>query len=199
DDAALFADIDLNTLAGRAAQYLGKMRISGGRPPECADCKPNFDGNTELNKAEFSKFGIIAQLGADFAFNSSATDIKVPWDVDTSAWYWTFLRECIIRGILKNNPDGSSRPAEMINTATALEIIKRLKAPNYTFDKALLNKADFWTDVTGTDWWTDAAAFAYEKNLLPHRMKTDGGKFRADSTLTRYETAVIFYQLANSQ
>jgi hypothetical protein len=249
-DNPIFADININTIAGKAAVFLGATGISGGRPPECPDCRPLFDGNANLNKAEFSKFSLLWLLGPHsfddpmpqmrdpqttprdrvernydnlvgphsfydpmpgVDYPPPATDITnwkvphsftdpmprmndpVPQDIDANAWYWIFIKEAIRRGMIQGHPDGRVGPGEQINTATALTIIRRMLGDSWNIGEGFNGQ---WSDVNGSEWFAEGALMAHDLNLLPHRMNS--GKFRPNSTLTRYETAVIFLSLSEA-
>lgn len=172
-----FADTDTDELEGLAAGELYRRGVLGGYPDG------EFKGDREVNRAEASKFLLLARFEV---VEETGEDVKFS-DVIRGQWYVKYINAAAEKGIISGHPDGSFRPANTVNTAEFLKML------SLTFDLEL-DLPYSYTDVEADAWYAQYVGAAELYDLFPER--TD--EIMPADPLTRNEVAVAIYQyLAN--
>ena len=173
-----FPDTEIDNLIGMAAAELYRRAIIGGYPDG------EFKGNQNVNRAEASKFLLLARYGT---VNEISNSGKFP-DVLDGQWYTKYVVTAADKGIINGHPDGTFRPADTVNTAEFLKML------SLTFGLQL-NLPHSFSDVSTEDWFAIYAGTAEEYNLFPSRSQY----LLPSDTLTREEVAVAIYQFLQNR
>jgi hypothetical protein len=131
-----------------------------------------FGPDDQLTRAEITK---IAMLAFDYPVGT-ATNTGFS-DVDSSAWYATYVTSAKEAGIVSGYSDGTFKPNAPVTRAEALKILiiaSKLSvagAPDSSF-----------TDVAQTAWYADFVDFAFDKKIVSGLTPTT---FGPDQFVTR--------------
>lgn len=130
-----------------------------------------------LNRAEMVKILLKA-------YDYSSGTLDTPFlDVSSDEWYFKYLSKAYEIGMVKGNSDGNFSPAALINRAEFFTMLYRMSG-----QKKFYYRSEF-ADVSASDWYLTAAAFAINNNLL------DEGVFLPSQVVTRREAAKAIYKM----
>ncbi|MCD8391072.1 MAG: S-layer homology domain-containing protein, partial [Firmicutes bacterium] len=108
-------------------------------------------------------------------------------DVDTSLWYHEYIDYALENGLMNGISDTTFEPNTATTRGMIVTILYRLEG------EPTANSASDFTDVVSGAWYADAVAWAAENGIVNGY---DNGKFGADDTITREQTAAILYRYA---
>jgi len=174
-----FPDTSLDDLEGRAAAELYRRAVLGGYPDG------EFKGDREVNRAEASKFLLLARFGSvdlETENNGKFTDVL------DGQWYVPYVVTMAEKGFIVGYYNGTFGPNNTINTAEFLKIL------TLVFDLETGLDHNF-TDVADEQWYTKFAGTATKYNLFPKR----GTVLNPAETITRDEIAVAIYQFLKNR
>jgi len=178
-DVNPFPDTNLDDLEGRAAAELYRRAVLGGYPDG------EFKGDREVNRAEASKFLLLARFGSIDLDKKNNGKFK---DVLEGQWYVPYVIYAAEKSILQGYADGNFKPEQSVNTVEFLKLLTK------TFDLELNVEYDF-DDVDSSVWFAKYAGSATKYNLFPKR----GTHLDGASMLTRDEVAVAIYQFLKNR
>lgn len=110
-----------------------------------------------INRAELIKLLVEAEIGTP-----DAPDEDCFTDVSADEWYAPYICEAKDRGWIDGNPDGSFRPADLVNKAEAIKMLLNSQEVSLL---AYLGEAPF-EDTSVDDWYTIYIASAEDLGLL---------------------------------
>lgn len=135
-----------------------------------------FGPDDQLTRAEITK---IAMLAFDYPVaTSTASGFS---DVDSSAWYATYVTSAKQAGIISGYSDGTFRPNAPVTRAEALKIL--LTAAKLSVAGA---PDSSFTDVVQTAWYADFVDYAFDKKIVSGLTPTT---FGPDQLVTRGQVA----------
>ncbi len=168
-----FSDTDIKTLAGKAAAYLYNKNIIGGFKDG------TFRGNNDVNRAEATKFLLLAKgISVKDVSSSQFSDLK------EGEWYVKYVVTAANEGIISGYKDGTFKPGNTVTVAEFLKIITK----TFDLDTGLSYS---YKDVNSEDWFASYVGIAEKYDLFPDK---DNGYLEPSSNLTRYDVAVAIYQ-----
>lgn len=171
-----FSDVNTYNLEGRAANFLRNKKIIGGFPDG------EFKGNRDVNRAEASKFLLLA--GNYNVPESNQIQNSTFEDIAGDEWFAKYVITAKKENIINGYPDNKFRPGHTVNTAEFLKMLS----------KALNTEKNIphdYTDVKTNDWFNIYAGLAKKYDLFPEN-KTK--KLNPAKNLTRKEVAIAIYQ-----
>lgn len=121
---AAFPDVNNSTRYHTAIDYAESYQIVSGYPDG------SFKPQNRINRAEFTKIIVAAQLGYDPAQDPSGFDIYslvgVHFsDITAGQWYVPYLRRAVNVEYISGYPDGTFKPANDISFVEAAKIIAK--------------------------------------------------------------------------
>jgi hypothetical protein len=169
-----FSDTTLESLSGVAAAQLYRMGIIGGYPDG------EFKEKRLVNRAEAAKFLLLARFGEIPERDNNG---RFP-DVLDGEWYTKYVVTAADRGIIDGHPDGTFRPADVVNT---VEFLKML-ANTFEIDQYLPYR---YLDVYRSDWFAAYAGVAKKYKLFPERSQR---YLKPGEELTRADVAIAIFR-----
>lgn len=134
-----------------------------------------FHPSQKVSRAEFIKMLLYGASGLTQPGKQTFND--VPMD----AWYADYINYAGNNSIAKGFPDGSFHPNAPITRAEAAELIYNM----FTHDTPETSSEPF-TDVTNSDWFYKAVAYAYQNYIIDG---SGNALFEPNRELTRAEAA----------
>ena len=177
-----FSDKNQSTPEWQSAIYLYNKWIIWGYKDG------TFKWKNEVNRAELSKFLILARYGKNFntsyytwnlEFQSSLADVK------QDEWYAPYVNASNFYNIIDWYSDWNFKPAKTVNTVEFLKMI------SIAFDLELW--IDFsYTDIPNEAWYKKYVWVSEKYHLFPNR---SNNKLIPSKKLTRDEIAVAIYKI----
>ncbi|MFT7184429.1 MAG: hypothetical protein ACI9QC_000771 [Oceanicoccus sp.] len=133
--------------------------------------------DNELNRAEMVKVLLKA-----YSYESDDESDSEFWDVPSDAWYLKYLNKASKIGMVEGHDNGQFLPGHQINRAEFFTMLLRVSEADVTY-------SDYFRDVDEEDWYSQAAAFAYEMGIISDK------SFYPSSNVTRREAAQALYTL----
>ena len=163
-----FADTTLENEVGKAANILRDLGVINGYSDG------TFRRNSPVIRAEAAKFLLAAKYG-EFPNTSNNGRFR---DVEDGQWYVKYVIGAANIGVINGYPDGTFRPAAMVNTAEFLKMI----AKTFSLETGL---PYYYEDVPTDAWYANYVGIAERQNLFPDRIE----KLQPERLLTRGEVA----------
>lgn len=158
-----------------AVEFLRKQNIIEGYSDG------TFRPKSGINRVEF--LTIIQRLLSEQSEGVECDASELPFtDTDSEAWYAPALCEAFEAGVIKGYPDGTARPAQMVNIAEAAAIVDRM------FFEPSEEEVD-----PAEPWYTESILALLDAGALPQSILS------LDRPLTRGEMAEIMYRLETDQ
>jgi hypothetical protein len=179
--SAAFPDVPSLHVDAKAIAYLEEHLIFRGKP--VADGVTHFDPNAPLNRAELVTI-LIRALGVDI-HNGSQSCFK---DVQTGAWYFNAVCSAERMGIISGYPDGTFKPAQVVNKVESLKIIANAIG--------LSSEAEMYASYDNNlkkEWYSPYLTLVSEWKLLDEtriEKKPDAFMTRADIAHLLYRTII---------
>lgn len=173
-----FPDVDSNSPNCPAIMYLKSKGVLGGYPDG------NFKADNQINRAEFLK--IVMLFFSKGTSDNGTLSFK---DLEKDAWYLPYLRTATTLGVISGYPDGTFRPAQMVNKVEAMKII--LKTSGLAVPP-MPTVAPFSDTILGS-WYLPYVQFFQDKAL---DLGDGQGKIWPAKALTRGEVAQYLYQFS---
>ncbi|QQR84167.1 S-layer homology domain-containing protein [Candidatus Peregrinibacteria bacterium] len=172
---AIFSDIDYNHPHYAAIKYLKEHNIIAGYSDG------TFKPSQTVNRVEALKMLMLA-------FNVSVSDtVPVSFaDTESGAWYLPTLSSALQHDIVKGYPDGTFKPAQIVNKAEYLKILFRTNQMTPTKEVAISP----YVDVPIGEWYTGYAFMANQMNLLD-----DADHLYPENGMTRAGVAETIFRL----
>ncbi len=162
-----FTDVDSSHINSDAINYVEVEGIVNGYPDG------SYQPDSTINRAEFTKIIVEATMNIDTTANNIG-NLYIT-DLLEGAWYVSYIKAAIDKGIVKGHPDKTFRPADKINFAEASKII--VKGFEYEVEENL------------EIWYKPYVEKLAEKNAIPTSI------LDFNSKITRGEMAEIIYRL----
>jgi hypothetical protein len=175
--AASFADVPENSEHYAAIEYLKAKGVVSGYPDG------TFQPEKNINRAETLK---ILLLGTGTTLESTQS-IVFP-DVQTSDWFYTYVRKAFELKIVEGYPDGNFKPENTINLAESLKVILL----SFKAELPAAVNADPYPDVAKDIWYASYAQYSKDKVIVE---PLDEGSLHGERQMTRAEFAEIVYRL----
>jgi len=144
----------------------------------------NFNPDDSVNRAEAMKM-ILEAIGEDTDTAATTTSFT---DVDSSAWYASYVKKAKELGVVSGYSDGSFKPAQTVNKAELLKML--LKA--FDVDVSSITASDLYSDTPTTAWYASYLQYAKDKEIITAE---DDGLFHPAKGMTRDEFADVIYKL----
>ncbi len=173
----VFEDVPATHTYADAIKFLRENEIVKGY--EDGTYRPD---NT-LNRAEALK--IILEANS-IAANENSNNFP---DVDSNAWFASYINTAFIKGIVKGYGDGQFRPGNTISRAEFLKMA--ILTAEFTPNENVIN--DPYPDVKSDLWYAPYFQFGRDNELL--RMKK-GGFIVPNDPINRGEAADVIYRLS---
>ncbi len=175
--AASFSDVPENSEHYAAVEYLKAKSVISGYPDG------TFQPDRDINRAEALK---ILLLGTATPLDSTQA-IAFP-DVQTTDWFYQYVRKAYELKIAEGYADGTFKPDSTINLAESLKVI--LLSFKATIPASVTT--DPYPDVAASDWYSTYAQYSKDKSVVEPQ---DDGKLHGERQMTRAEFAEIVYRL----
>lgn len=160
-----FSDVPASDPTCPAISYVKAQGIFEGYPDG------TFQADREINRAETVKvivegfdYSILAEDGTNLGFS----------DVEIGQWYMKYLRTAFEGGIIEGYPDGTFRPAEVVNYVEMMKIFLE------TAD------ADVADPAEGEEWYQGYTDYAAANDLVVYE--------EMDAGMARGDVAELFYK-----
>lgn len=112
-----FSDVPTDAWYAKAVNTLSSLGMLGGYPDG------TFRPDAPITRAEF------AAIALAFAYNPASASCSYT-DVNTSAWYYTYVAQATTYGWISGYPDGSFRPNNSITRAEVAVIVNNMLGRN---------------------------------------------------------------------
>lgn len=168
-----FSDIRDDHPNADAIRFVQKRGIVSGYPDG------TFQSDNAINRAEFTKLITLSTFGQEMV-SMCNTHIRFT-DIPMDAWYRQYICRAQDDHLVSGYPDGTFRPAALINVAEAAKIIVLAEVngkPN-----AVLPSAN------GGPWYEPYVLYLVQRRAVPISID------RLDENITRGEMAEILYRL----
>lgn len=179
--AALFPDVPNGAPFEKSIEALVEAGVIGGNP----DGK--FYPDRAVNRAEFLKMLYKAAGKTPNPFEG----LCFP-DVESQAWYASYVCDAVEKKYVSGYPDGKFRPATEVNRVEALKMIMLVFGITVTTDGPMP-----YTDVPGTDWYATYVSTALQAKILPVEGQSTT-RLNPNWPLKRGEAAAYIYNAMNS-
>jgi len=174
-DDKVFNDIDSVLWASDAIDYLYQKGIVNGKAMGV------FAPNDQVTRAEFIKM-VVEALGLD------KSDADMPFtDVAADSWYASYVKAAYNAGVVNGDDNGLFNPEATITREDMVTILYRAMGEN-SKDTEL----NFTDEETISDYAKEAVAH-FAKAGIVNGM--GDGRFGAQESATRAQTAVIIYRI----
>ncbi|MBA4336394.1 hypothetical protein C0416_01285 [bacterium] len=134
-----------------------------------------------VNRAEILKMALnsFANDSSRYAFEETrAEDYVNPFkDVDDTAWYFPYVQTAVDSGFVKGYPDGTFKPAQVVNRAEALKIALKCA------------KVSIRDSEPGEKWYEPYTEWAFDNKVF------DPATFKPEEQLTRGEAAYLIVKV----
>ncbi len=111
-------------------------------------------------------------------------------DVDTEAWYYSYVCKAFMNKVISGYPDGTFQPAQTINRAESLKMdILQAGLSTQT------DSAENFDDVLTTDWFNDYARLANQKTFM---IESRDGNLTPARKMNRGDFVMLIYRTIRS-
>lgn len=138
---ASFSDVPADAWYAKAVNTLASLGMLGGYPDG------TFRPDAPITRAEF------AAIALAFAYDPVNASCSYT-DVNTAAWYYTYVAQATTYGWIGGYPDGTFRPNNSITRAEVCVIVNNMlgrEADQNYIDRSSAALADF-VDLSGSHW-----------------------------------------------
>jgi len=119
-----FTDVPMTAWAVSYIHTAESLGIVDGYKKADGTATGMFGPSDKITRSQFAKVVVNA-----FALEAMTDGGPHFPDVQSSAWYYTFVETAFNNGIIKGNPDGTFKPEENINRADAATMLCRAQTP----------------------------------------------------------------------
>ena len=173
-----FSDKTFDTLTGKAAAYLYEKEIIEGEDGV-------FQGDRPVNRAEISKFLVVARFGKDFNTDYYTGNLEYQAqfsDVKKDDWFAPFVNKAAMHSIILGYPDGTFKPRNTVKKSEFLVMLQRAFELEKHLAHSYTNKLPGWVD--------EVAGISEKYDLFPADIVH---KLDPSDELTRDDVAVAMY------
>jgi hypothetical protein len=126
------------------------------------------------------------------AVDDTETEVRYFTDVESGAWYYSWVQEAAYTGLVEGYGNGQFGPNDSLTRAQLIKVLAKLA----DVDVTQYSGTTQFTDVSPDAWYAPYLAWAVEQNIITGY---EDGTFRPDQPIIRQHTCSILARYLRSQ